>query len=65
MTARLSGAGGNHHLDRSDRQQQVTNRAVGMGLPTQTEEPTKEVLGVEKVAVVADRGYFKIEDVEA
>ena len=28
-------------------------------------EPAKEVLGVERIAVVADRGYFKIEDIEA
>src|SRR6202051_3188410 len=36
-----------------------------MGLLTQTAAPAKEVLGVEKIAVVADRGYFKIEDIEA
>jgi len=32
---------------------------------TQTAEPAKEVPGVEKIDVVADRGYFKIEDIEA
>jgi transposase len=36
-----------------------------MGLLTQTAEPAKEVLGMERIAVVADRGYFKIEDIEA
>ncbi len=36
-----------------------------MGLLTQTAEPAKEVLGVEPIDVVADRGYFKIEDIEA
>jgi hypothetical protein len=36
-----------------------------MGLLAQTAEPAKEVLGVEQIAVVADRGYFKIEDIEA
>ena len=36
-----------------------------MGLLAQTAEPAKEVLGVERIAVVADRGYFKIEDIEA
>ena len=36
-----------------------------MGLLTQTAEPAKEILGVERIAVVADRGYFKIEDIEA
>ena len=46
-------------------EQQVTNQVVDMGLLTQTAAPAKEVLGVEKIAVVADRGYFKIEDIEA
>jgi hypothetical protein len=27
--------------------------------------PAREILGVETINVVADRGYFKIEDVEA
>jgi hypothetical protein len=36
-----------------------------MGLLAQTAEPAKEVLGVETIAVVADKGYFKIEDIEA
>ena len=38
---------------------------VDMGLLAQTAKPAKEVLGVERIAVVADRGYFKIEDIEA
>src|ERR1700741_4477167 len=46
-------------------EQQVTNQVVDMGLLGQTAEPAKEVLGVERIAVVADRGYFKIEDIEA
>src|SRR5690348_9507829 len=46
-------------------EQQVTNQVLDMGLLTQTAEPAKEVLGVERIAVVADRGYFKIEDIEA
>jgi transposase len=46
-------------------EQQVTNQVVDMGLLTQTAEPAKEVLGVEKIDVVADKGYFKIEDIEA
>lgn len=37
-------------------EQQVTNQVVDMGLLAQTAEPAKEV---------ADRGYFKIEDIEA
>ena len=45
-------------------EQQVTNQVVDMGLLTQTAAPAKEVLGVETIAVVADRGYFKIKDIE-
>ncbi len=46
-------------------EQQVTNQVVDMGLLTETAEPAKEILGVETIAVVADKGYFKIEDIEA
>ena len=46
-------------------EQQVTNQVVDMGLLTQTAEPAKDILGVETIAVVADRDYFKIEDIEA
>jgi Transposase DDE domain len=46
-------------------EQQVTNQVVDMGLLTQTAEPAKEILGVEKIDVVADKGYFKIEEIEA
>jgi transposase len=46
-------------------EQRVTNQVVDMGLLTQTAEPAKEVLGVETIDVVADKGYFKIEDIEA
>jgi len=46
-------------------EQQVTNQVVDMGLLTETAEPAKEVLGVETIDVVADKGYFKIEDIEA
>jgi transposase len=46
-------------------EQQVTNQVVDMGQLTQTAEPAKEVLGVETIGVVADKGYFKIEDIEA
>ena len=45
--------------------QQVTNQVLDMGLLTETAEPAKQILGVEQIAVVADRGYFKIEDIEA
>jgi transposase len=46
-------------------EQQVTNQVVDMGLMTETAGPAREVLGAERIAVVADRGYFKIEDIEA
>jgi transposase len=46
-------------------EQQVTNQVVDMGLLTQTAEPAKEILGVETIDAVADKGYFKIEDIEA
>jgi transposase len=46
-------------------EQQVTNQVVDMGLLTEVAEPGKEVLGVETIDVVADKGYFKIEDIEA
>lgn len=46
-------------------EQQVTNQVVDMGLLTQTAEPAKDILGVDAIAVVADKGYFKIEDIEA
>ena len=46
-------------------EQQVTNQVVDMGLLKQTAEPAKEVLGVETIDATADKGYFKIEDIEA
>jgi transposase len=46
-------------------EQQVTNQVLDMGLLTETAEPAKEILGIETIDVVADKGDFKIEDVEA
>ena len=46
-------------------EQQVTNQVVDMGLLTETAAPAKELLGVASIAVVADSGYFKTEDIEA
>jgi transposase len=46
-------------------EQQVTNQVVDMGLLTETAQPAKEILGAGTIDVVADRGYFKIEDIEA
>jgi transposase len=46
-------------------EQQVTNQVLDMGLLTETAEPAKEILGVATIDVVADKGFFKIEDIEA
>ena len=46
-------------------EQAVTNQVVDMSLLTQTAEPARAILDVENIDVVADRGYFKIEDIEA
>ena len=46
-------------------EQQVTNQVLDLGLLTPTVEPAKQILAVEQIDVVADRGYFKIEDIEA
>src|SRR5271154_2202431 len=46
-------------------EQAVTNQVVDLGLLTQTAKPARDILGVETIDVVADRGYFKIEDIEA
>jgi transposase len=46
-------------------EQQVTNQVLDMGLLTETAEPAKEILGIETIDVVADKGCFKIEDIEA
>jgi transposase len=46
-------------------EQQITNQVVDMGLLKETAEPARAILGVEQIDVVADRGYFKIEDIVA
>ena len=46
-------------------EQEVTNQVVDMGLLKETAEPARVILGVERIDVVADRGYFKIEDIDA
>jgi hypothetical protein len=40
-------------------EQAVTNQVVDMGLLTQTAAPARDVLEVETIDVVADRGYLK------
>jgi len=46
-------------------EQAVTNQVLDLGLLTQTAEPARTILGVAQIDVVADRGYFKFEDIEA
>ena len=46
-------------------EQAVSNQVLDLGLLTRTAVPAKEILSVEKIDVVADRGYFKFEDIEA
>ena len=46
-------------------EQDVTNQVVDMGLLARTAGPAREILDVDRIDVVADRGYFKAEDIEA
>jgi transposase len=46
-------------------EQAVTNHVVDIGLLTELAQPARQILGVSKIDVVADRGYFKAEDIEA
>jgi transposase len=45
--------------------QEVCNQVIDLGLLAPTVEAAMDTLGVEKIEAVADRGYFKIEDIEA
>src|SRR6202011_785955 len=46
-------------------EQAVTNDVLDMGLLQQTAEPARQILDVETIDVVADKGYFKSEDIAA
>ncbi|MEX2746174.1 IS1182 family transposase, partial [Rhizobium mongolense] len=46
-------------------EQEVSNQVLDMGLLAPTVEAAMETLGVDRIEAVADRGYFKIEDIEA
>jgi transposase len=46
-------------------EQAVTNDVLDMGLLQQTAEPAREVLGIGTISVVADKGYFRTEDIAA
>ena len=44
-------------------EQAVSNDVVDMGLLQRTAEPARTILEVEKIDVVADKGYFRTEDI--
>ncbi|MEZ0085212.1 IS1182 family transposase [Bradyrhizobium japonicum] len=46
-------------------EQAVSNDVLDMGLLQRTAEPARAILDVEKINVVADKSYYKIEDIEA
>ena len=46
-------------------EQAVSNDVLDMGLLQQTAEPARQILGVETINVVADKGYFRTEDIAA
>jgi len=46
-------------------EQQVHNKVSDLGLLAETAKAARETLCVDKIDAVADRGYFKIEDIEA
>jgi len=46
-------------------EQEVTNQVLDMGLLKDTAEPAWEILEVGKIDVVADKGYFRTEDIAA
>jgi transposase len=46
-------------------EQAVANDVLDMGLLQCTAEPARDILDVETIDVVADKGYFRTEDIEA
>jgi hypothetical protein len=44
--------------------QEVTNQVVDMGLLQATAEPARAILEVDRIDVVADKGYFRTEDID-
>jgi hypothetical protein len=46
-------------------EQQVTNAGSDLGLLAETTTAAKEVLGVDQIDAVADKGYYKGEDIQA
>src|SRR5438046_27412 len=46
-------------------EQAVSNQVLDVGLLAQTAQAAKDALGVDQIEAVADRGYYKVEDIEA
>jgi Transposase DDE domain len=46
-------------------EQAVSNDVLDMGLLQQTAELARQILDVEKIDIVADKGYFRTEDIAA
>ena len=46
-------------------EQEVNNQGTDLGLLKETAEPARAILEAETIDVVADAGYYKIEDIEA
>jgi transposase len=46
-------------------EQQVHKKVSDLDLLAETAVPAREILGIERIDTVADKGYFKIEDIEA
>src|SRR5918911_403667 len=46
-------------------EQEVSNQVVDVGLLAQTAQAAKDALGVDQIEAVADRGYYKVEDIQA
>lgn len=46
-------------------EQEVCNQVIDLGLLAPTVKAAMDTLGVERIEAVTDRGYFKIEDIEA
>ena len=46
-------------------EQQVHNKVSDLGLLTETADAARQDLGVDRIDAVADKGYFKIEDIKA
>src|SRR4051812_8349090 len=46
-------------------EQEVSNQVLDVGLLAQTAQAAKDALGVDQIDAVADRGYYKVEDIKA